>query len=268
MSDASKPTSGFYHLKKGDLHESLNKIIDEVVYCDDCYLVYIDTDSAVQWETGPEHTLPEHCGEALNHIAKLEAESSFLEGKTLKQIRLRIAEGLARCFDPKSPKESSFAALSEVEAELRVRNRETSWMWYFTTSYYLAAFIALGCAVLWIYRDSFRLCLGPTAYEVVFGTMFGAFGALLSATSRGDRLALDANAGKTLHRLEGLSRVGAGMVGALLTALAIKGGLLLGGVRFEGNSFAVLLTLCIVAGASERLVPSLIESLSSKDAVS
>lgn len=267
MSDVSNTTSGFSHLKKGDVHQSLNKTIEELVYCNETYLVYIDTDYAVQWETADEHTSPDYCGEALNHVSRLEGQSNFLEGASLRVIRLRIAEGLARCFDPKNSRDASIAALNEVEAEIRARNRETSWKWYFTTSYYLALGIALGSGLLWICRDAFRVWLGATGYEVLLGMLFGAFGALLSATARGDRLAMDANAGKALHQLEGLSRVGAGMVGALLTGLALKGGLLLGGVRFEGNSLAVLLTLCIVAGASERLVPSLIESLSSKDSL-
>jgi hypothetical protein len=113
-------------------------------------------------------------------------------------------------------------------------------------------------ALGWIFRDYLVIILGRRGFRLLLGVMCGAMGALLFATSRGNRLDLDANAGKTLHQLEGLSRVGAGMIGAALAALAIESGVIFGGTQFAGSRLALTLAVCIVAGASERLVPDLI----------
>jgi len=150
--------------------------------------------------------------------------------------------------------------LKEVELEIKTRNKETSWSWYFSAAYKLT----LGCAAIlvvgWLARDQFRSFLGGEAFDVMLGALAGAIGALLSVTTRGNRLVMDANAGEKVHRLEGLSRIGTGVGGALFTALAIKSGVVLGGAHFSGNRLALVLAFCIVAGASERLVPSLVSS--------
>jgi hypothetical protein len=160
-----------------------------------------------------------------------------------------------------NPEEVSIALLDEVERQLADRNREVAWRWYFSSAYGVTLFCVASVVLLWLYRAPARSTIGQTAFEVFMGTLCGAVGALLSTTSRGNRLVLDANAGASVHRLEGLSRVGAGLIGALMVALSIKGGLLMSGTRFLGSRLAVLLAFCVAAGASERLVPSLVMNM-------
>lgn len=247
-----------YHLKAGDVDPELNKTIEEIVLSTDDFVVYVDTEQAVQWRTADQHKQPEYCGEVLNMVASLEAQSQFIsDPKVLRVIRRRIGEGLARCLSG-YPKENSLAALREVNLELKARNKEVSWKWYFLSAIKLTSVLA-GCfIVLWLARECAKDFVGKTAFDVGLGTICGAFGALLSVISRSNRLVMDANAGESLHKLEGLSRIGAGLVGALLVALSIKAGLILGGTHFSGSPLALLLAFCMVAGASERFVPSLI----------
>lgn len=249
-----------YHLKAGDLDPELNKTIEEVVLCTEDFIVYIDTELAVQWRTADQHEAPEYCGEVLNVVAMLEAQSGFIsDPATLRVIRRRIGEGLARCFSG-NPKKNSLAALSDVELDLKARNKEISWKWYFLSAMRLTSGLVLCFAILWLMRDYVKAHTGKVAFEVTLGVLCGGLGALLSVISRSNRIIMDANAGKPLHELEGLSRIGAGLIGALLVALSIKAGLILGGTHFSGSSFALLLACCMVAGASERLVPSLVVS--------
>lgn len=256
----SSPTlvDGHYHLKAGDVDPELNKTIEEIVLSTKDFIVYVDSEQAVQWRTTDHHKMPEYCGEVLNMVAALEAKSQFISDlKDLRVVRRRIGEGLARCLDG-YPKANSLAALREVELELKIRNKEISWKWYFLSAMKLTAILVVCFAILWLLRDFVRACVGAAAFEVIIGTICGAVGALLSVMSRSNRLIMDANAGKVLHQLEGLSRIGAGLIGALLVALSIKAGIIFGGTSFMGNPLALLLAFCIVAGASERLVPSLI----------
>lgn len=250
-----------YHLKAGDVDPELGKTIKEIVICSELFIVYIDTDLCVQWHTTDDHKEPEYCGEVLNIVARLEAQSNFINNKLmLFDFRKRIGEGLARCLSG-YPKENAITALKEVAVELKARNKEVSWIWYFQASYWVTLALAVVFAMCWLKRDTLRAEINPIAFEAILGAICGTFGALLSVTARSNRLTFDANAGKNLHTLEGLARVAAGFIGALLVALAIKAGLILGGTTFSGNKFALLLCICIVAGASERLVPSLITTV-------
>lgn len=250
-----------YNLQAGQVDPELGKIIREIVLCTEQFIVYIDEALTIQWHTTDDHEPPEHCGEVLNLVGTLEAQSAFLKGRaSLFDYRRRIAEGLARCFDGNA-KEASISVLREVALELKARNTEVSWQWYFQASYLVTLGLAILFAIFWLCRDSLSAKIGLNAFEVILGTICGSFGALLFATARSKRLILDANAGANLHRLEGLARIGAGLIGALLTALAIKAGLILGGATFPGSKFALLLCLCIVAGASERAVPNIIATL-------
>jgi hypothetical protein len=249
-----------YALKKGDLDPQLNKIIEEVVLNTNEFIVYVADDCSVQWRTTDDHTPSDHCGEVLNQVSLLEAQSKFITDKhILCSIRCQIAEGLARCFSGQD-REYSLAIFREIEAQLRARNKETSWKWYFESAYFVTLACIVSFGLLWLFRDAAKYVVGVTAYEVVLGSLCGAIGALLSVTVRGNRLVLDANAGKAIHQLEGLSRVGAGLIGALFVSLGIKSGLIMGGANFSGNKLSLLLVFCIIAGASERLVPSLVES--------
>lgn len=256
-----------YQLKAGDIDPELNKTIGEIVLSTNHFIVYVDSEQAVQWRTTDHHKMPEYCGEVLNMVAALEAKSQFISNPlALRVVRRRIGEGLARCLDG-HPKENSIAALREVELELEIRNKEIAWKWYFLSAMKLTAVLVAIFAVLWLLRNQARALVGSAAFEVILGSICGALGALLSVISRSNRLIMDANAGKALHQLEGLSRIGAGLIGALLVALSIKAGIILGGTRFSGNSMALLLAFCIVSGTSERLVPSLI-SIIEKNATS
>lgn len=250
-----------FELKDGGYDAGLNKHIQEVVLVTDTFIVYLATDSTIQWQTTDEHDWDDRSGEVLNRVALLETRSRFIEDKaTLNGIRRQIGEGLARYLDDNQV-ESALIILREVELEIEVRNKEVCWEWYFYSAYRVTLLCVLTIIALWLSRNFVREQIGLTAFDVVLGTLCGAIGALLSATTRSNRLHLDANAGKRIHTREGLSRIGVGLAGAAFVALAIKGGALLGGARFAGSQSALLLAFCVAAGASERMVPNLIGQL-------
>lgn len=253
--------SSHYSLKEGDIDLELNKRIAEVILCTENFIVYLDDDKYIQWKTTDSHKACEHFGEVLNLVSLLEARSRFVDNsEILHSIRRQIAEGLARCLDGQK-KDYSMNIFQEVEKEIKARNKETSWRWYFNTAYW----ITLICVVLfvgfWLSREAIISIAGRYAFEIILGVFCGAIGALLSVTSRGNKLTLDANAGKRLHEMEGVSRIVAGLIGAFFVALGIKGGIIMGGVSFSGNPLSFLLALCLLAGVSERFVPSLIAKL-------
>jgi hypothetical protein len=252
--------SEHYQLKAGDFDPELGKIILDLILNTEEFIVYVAADYSIQWHTTDDHEASEHHGEVLNRVGMMEAQSHFIEDKTtLLSVRRQIAEGLARCLDAHS-RHDCMLVLDEAELQLKARNKETAWKWYFTSAYAVSGACIVIFGALWVFRAYVATALGTNAFEVSLGVLMGAIGALLSATTRADRLVMNAMAGKTILRLEGLSRIGAGLIGALFVALTVKSGIIMGGIHFAGSQLAVLLAMCLAAGASERLVPSLIET--------
>ena len=76
-------------------------------------------------------------------------------------------------------------------------------------------------------------------------------------------MVVNLESGKVIYSFEGAMRVVVGMLGALLAALMIKANLILGAINTLGNSNAVMLAICIAAGASEQITPSLVKKVES-----
>jgi hypothetical protein len=251
-------------LKANATDPELNKTVKDLVYCSHQVCVYIDSNLDVQWHLGDDHEAKPHLGEALSRAAVLEAQSKFIDNLAiLEPIRRQIAEGLARGLDG-SPPEAATSIFDNVEKQIKARNIEVAWGWYFTSSYKVAGGCVATLLAGWLCRTWVIPVIGPTAFELALGSLCGSLGALLSTTTRANRLSFDASAGKSIHQLEGLSRIGAGIIGAFFVSLAIKGGLIFGSIELTGSKLSLLLAACIAAGASERLIPSLVELFEKK----
>lgn len=245
----------FLSLKAGEKDDDLNKIVSEIILCSKEFVVYLDSDNFVQWKS---NTNEKNASKVLNVVARLEAQSQFIQDKgTLKAIRLRIGTALARCFDGGEESEYNLA-FKEVEADIKARNLEVSWRWYFMSAIKLTGFCVSVGIIAWLFRECLISIIGKNAFYISLGTMCGSVGALLSVMSRSNRLVVDANAGAFLHELEGNARIIAGLIGAFLVCLAIKAKVISTGINFSGSELSFMLFLSTIAGASERLVPSLI----------
>lgn len=250
-----------YSLKANDTDPELGKKIKEIVLCTETFIVYIDSDNFIQWHTTDDHKDNDSRGEILNLVAKLESQSSFIKDKeAIFQFRKRIAEGLSSCLYG-YPKETCITILEETAADLKSRNKDESWVWYFQYAGIATILFAIFFMALWLKRSYVRDLIGIDAFDVLLGSICGTFGALVSVASRSNDITLDANAGKYLHIFEGLSRLFTGLIGALITALSIKSGFILGSTVFSGNQFALLLCLCVCAGAAERILPSMVKNV-------
>jgi hypothetical protein len=253
--------SDFYEsLKEGDIDPSSGKVIKFIIVVNDDkgFIVYIDTNLEIQWTHSKKLKTDDNFGLVLNRVAHLESRARFIADQDcLLSIKRQIAEGIARYLDFLSYKLSK-EIHDLVEVQIETLNKKESWGWYFKAAYGLTLTCVILWGIMWSLRSYIAPFIGQVGFEVILGGLVGAIGAIISVVSRGDSLNLDANAGKTIHLTEGTARIIVGISGAFLVTLAIKGGILLSGIKFSGNQFSVLLAFAIVAGASERLVPNLI----------
>lgn len=262
----SRPTGGsgrrvsdFMPFCEGDIDPTLNKTIRTLIDCDTGYLVYLDEDLCVQWTFNEDS--PSGFDDVANRIGRLET-LSITQLLPLQQepFERLLAESMARILGDQN-EEKAKASLDEAEAYLKARGTENARRWFLNGVGKIALPALVVTGVLLLALNSISAALWRDILEILSATGIGALGAFLSVASRTEAITFEPAAGPSIHEFEGGVRVVVGMAGALLVALAIKADLLLGIFHSLTRPFLALLVACLVAGASERLVPSLINTM-------
>lgn len=253
---------------EGDFEPYLGKKILILVYKDENCIVYLDEDRYVEWVFTGEY--PERWksdptfSRVLSRVTEVQSYPlSHLSTEQLTTFRQLVGEAVARLLKDKNPgpaNEALDAALRWVQA----RNREIARWWFLTASLTTTGIVAVAEILLWLLRAPISAQVGKTAFEVIVGGGAGAIGSLLFILGRSKKISFDPGAAKHIHQFEGTARVLVGGIGAALAALAVEGGVLFAPFSGTGSHLSVLLAVCMGAGASERLVPSLIEKVKVK----
>lgn len=250
----------FSKLREGDQDPTLGKTVEILVDSDDDFIVYLDEDHYVEWNMNDNNLLGKGTGSYLNRVGQLEAiDTRHLHLSRKIPFKRMVAEGVARLFDKSQPEQNFTAAkeaLDFAEQWITARNTELARSWYLLGSG-VAALVAVGTALILGYQyDSLHAL---PYFKLMIGTAFGGIGAWLSVIQRSRTTGLDVAAGPVLHHIEGAFRIMAGSLGAMLIALAIHAGLFV-----QSNRLSVILVICMIAGVSERLVPSFIEQMETR----
>jgi hypothetical protein len=260
---SGRAVDSFFPFCQGDIEPTLNKRIHMLVDLKDDYIVYVDDDFFVQWSNTYEYekTKPHGLPNIENKLRYLETLSrTALHKSQFELFAGLLAEAMARIMGDKNEKKAE-EALSIAESYLRARSSENARSWYIRGSLVAALPTLIVTCILWLIRADIADILGHNAFEVILGSLIGGTGALFSILSRTASIQMDPTAGSCIHYLESASRVLAGNIGAFITALAVKANIFLGFTKTMDYSFALLLVLCICAGASERLVPGFIKRI-------
>jgi hypothetical protein len=117
-----------------------------------------------------------------------------------------------------------------------------------------AASVAIGASYLW------KITAINPVFCLLRAALAGSFGAFVSAMTRTRQLGLDPESGTYGLKSEARARALIGAGAAIFAYFAFHSGMLLKGAigRDSNQADAALAFLCLVAGASERILPSLI----------
>jgi hypothetical protein len=251
--------AGFNYMrfKAGDLDPWMGVTIKEILFMNEECLVYVDEHFTLQWYWSD---LPAESASIFKRAAELEARSQFLRHRKtlddlLSAVRL-IGEGVAELL---STKDNSYAdaTLDTADKFISQRSREVSRGWYFgpLLGFFLVSTVALLLLYAW---DP-----GLTKATILACTIAGGMGAFISRALASDSVPIAATAGRTLHWIEAVLRwcigLTAGLAIWLLVSGNIAGSFLNGNGSEKMNTFA-LVVIALLAGASERLLPSLIQT--------
>jgi hypothetical protein len=260
------PYEDFSVYKEGDDFPRLNKKIHLLIRKKGEYIVFLDKHLYVHWYFNAAYEdagFAKDYGEVVIRQANLEATSILLlKGPQLEVFRRLLGESIARLLEDRES-ENAQQMLDKAEVFLRARSRERARFWYLSATLTATA-VALAAGVFaWSFRQRVAAAIGvgEGTVELLLGAGVGSFGALLSVLLRSDDLAIDVSAGRFVHYFEGTMRALIGVAAGFLFALTIKSNILLGAVNRSERATPILLVICIIAGASERLLPDLIKQL-------
>ncbi len=266
-------TDDFSGLSEGDKDPCQNKRIKRLIYCERDFIVYISDDLRIHISTSAALDAegePDGYGWVSGKVSELQATSGVLlqNRSLLEEFRAMVAEAYVRIFKDRHEKNkhdtNAKVVLTKAEKLLDVWALESARKSYVLTCLCVSLFSLLAIIVLWTYRAVYQEVLGYSAFDVMIGSLLGAPGAMISVYQRLKDLPIDSKSRQSTHYTDASVRIFAAMLGALLVALSVKANIV-GGFVSAGATSSLLFVVCLVAGASERLVPSLISQVE-KDA--
>jgi hypothetical protein len=265
-----KPKASYQDFNANDTDPGVNVKIKEILIQADNYFVYIDQDLILRWHWNTAID-PNVAAPIFNRACELQAKSEFLRQtrreRDLTSARRLIGEGLVIMFSTRNQQYAN-AALDTAEKFITQIGTETSRGWYFGPFFILFAVSVITGLIL--YRQGH---MAITTLPLVC-CLAGGIGAFISSAIGNERIPCAPTAGRLLHILEALLRYTIGFAAGLLVWLATSGNILVGFLNLGSNSAAAsanpwpgsslptsvyaLVAVTMLAGASERLLPSLI----------
>lgn len=247
----------------------LDNILHLIIDAPNKYIVFIDDCLDVDWKTSVEYDKKGHSNSPKfsNILSKVADVESIPNDHLQKPIRLNFKRLLGEAIARSLEGEYKVAAETVDKARNYIlsRNFETGRYWQLTSSAGIGLILMFLGLALWLLRNTFIPLLGLTGFFVLLTFCGGGIGALLSIISRIGKVDVDSAAGKNLHYLEGALRIVSGGISGTLIALFINIGLVL--PAFTNNKQQIaMFTFSIVAGASERWIPSIITQFTNKKA--
>jgi ABC-type multidrug transport system fused ATPase/permease subunit len=268
MTDVNQRVAGqqsspatWVNLKVGEREPTFGVVIHSMVMNTASFIVYVGADFGVYWIAASGLSYPARTPDVLTRVAELQAEpTEAFDDRAKEAFASLTAQGVVQMLEGDDT--SALAVLDKAEDYFNSRISEIARGWYLTSAAgALGLFAAIGAGV-WLGRAHLMASgLSATGIELIAASTAGSVGAFLSLFFRLNRLPLDARAGLRLHILESVLRVLAGVLAALLCIWAVKADILLGFGK-DGSIYRLLL-IGALAGASERIVPSLVAEVES-----
>jgi len=226
------------------------------------FIVFIDPNFDVDWETTDEYDLHgptdlEQHNAILNRAASLECIPNDHQKENIRlNFKRMIAEGVARSLNHDYANAGKI--LDDAEIYIRNRNIETARYWQVTSTCLCGVASAMIILGLWCFRHNLIPFLGSTAFFILIATASGSIGATLSIIIRIGHSSITSEAEKKLHILEAVSKHIGGSISGSIISILIKIGIVVPMFQSINMTDIVMVVGGLIAGASERWVPSLI----------
>ena len=260
----SRDVANYYGYIEGDYEASLGKKIKTLISAEESYIIYLDEEDYVEWAYNEKFeladTFQDKFASVLNRIGYLEEISDgVLEDGLKSAFRRLLGESLARLLAEKSEKEA-LDILGTAEQLLNSKNRQT----LILSALISATVVTILEVLLWIVYHTIDLAEWlKNSIPVVICSLGGGIGGFIFLMIRSKTLEIEPAFRISSYRTEGMLRIVYGIVGGLVIYFAINVKLVFGNIENPEFSMMTFL-LCIIGGASEKIIPGLIKKIESK----
>lgn len=266
MKNTSSTDTNTPNLTNGQLEPSLNKTIKEIILKDDDYIVFLDEDNGIQWVIyRPIDPIPDF-GKVMNEVRYLETiNESLFKNEKLRKFNGLVAEGVARMLDDRDTK-NAVNVLDQAKKMIFNQGVQKHRINYVLASAFGS--IAVASLLFFLFQCDHLGKLSHNSYLILTSSLFGGIGAFISAFFRSQSYKPDVSIKTSIHILDGFLRIFYGIIAGTLVALGVISNIIFGFLNSETSdatsSHTVIAFLCLIAGASEFLIPNLINQIEGK----
>lgn len=237
---------------------------------DGAYIVFIDYEGDLDWRRDDmaeaftkKQNYDCHLSEVQNEVSVLEPLVHHWPRDVKFSAKRILGEALARVF--RCDHDNALKVLAKGKKFIKDKSREVSRYWTLQACT-AAAILALGLGLAAIWKsEALKELFGQIPFVLFLAACAGAIGALLSVILRLGNLAFDSTAERRLHYAEGVTRIMAGGISGVLVGALVKVGIILPVFAQSGMATTAMCAAALIAGASERLVPTIIAKVESTD---
>lgn len=248
-------------LVEGDKDPICGDVIRTLVYKDVHFIVYLTDDSNINWATEGYTNFAPDFGLITNRVKSLEhVTKNLYSNHRLEDMNYLLAEALARCLDDHNTILAK-DMLDDIETRIATSGNQILKIKYLLSSVKSTVLIIVFLIMCWILREFITPVITESGFTILLASLCGGIGAFLSSFIRSINFKGDVHIEMYVYKIDGALRIFYGVIAAFIIALAIKSNFILGMLNQLNYSVALLCFCGCAAGASETLVPSIIQKL-------
>lgn len=241
----------------------LGKPIMEIIFCQNSFIVYMDSDEIIQWATN-NHSVHQEFGVIQNRISYWESITNKIFNKEEAfDIKMLLAEGYARILDANNLIVAN-EAIDNVVERIKRHGREVLKQQYIISSLICTLIVIAALVSIVIWKKEVLLLVSNNAYGVIATSLFGGIGAFIFAILRLRNYSPEIEISKRIHSVDGSLRILYGIIFGLFVSIGIKANIILGFISAVEDTIYVKCFMGMIAGASEVLIPNLIKQIEEK----
>jgi len=255
----------FKKLKRKEAGPVEGSFIKEIIGRTNDYMIYIDENNNLLWSTNDNVNIFDGFGYIRNQVTNLELiVNRLFKSKEAFEFKVILGCVLNRIASDhnKDEVEDALNSAKELITKQGCENLKQSYIYSTVIS---TLIVILLIAAILLFKNFTIDILGKSNYEILIVSLFGGIGSFIFTNIRLSKYKPDINLNMETHILDGCLRIFFGVMSGLFVILGIKANLIFGFIDKYDSRFFAEAFVCIVAGASDILIPNIIKQVEHKN---
>jgi len=248
-------------LKVGDIDTTLNKVIKDVIFTSNTFIVYMDEQNVIQWSAVGHTQFGNNFGKIQNQISYWESICNKLfKPNDANELKMLLAEAYARMLDEGNDA-SAQQIIDDAVERIKKEGGEILRLQYLVSSLITTAILILFLTIIVLVKNCLLNVMSYEIYKLLTAGLLGGIGAFMATMIRSYKYKADVTSSKSVHRLDGFLRIVYGMFAGVIIILGIKSNIFLGFIKDSSNNRFLEILICLIGGSSEIILPNIIKKI-------